>query len=65
MMYLKERRDIVERLGKDEEFRSLYEKVMEAEKVTVKKKTVREVLRWLRVRERVNVEPEPETAPEP
>lgn len=61
MKYLKgERKEIVERLREDQEFRSLYERVMEAEKVQAKKKAVREVLRWLRVRERVNVEPEPD-----
>lgn len=55
-----ERRDVVERLREDQEFRTLYAAVLDAEKVQGKKKAVREVLRWLRVKERVNVEPPPD-----
>lgn len=58
MMYMKGRRDIVARLEVAQDFRELYQRVMDAEKVGVKKKAVKEVLRWLRVRERVWVEPE-------
>jgi hypothetical protein len=60
MMYMKERRDIVARLEVAQDFRALYERVMDAEKVAAKKKAVKEVLRWLRVKERVNVEPPPD-----
>lgn len=59
MMYMKERRDIVARLEVAQDFRELYQRVMDAEKVAVKKKAVREVLRWLRMKEGVNVEVPP------
>lgn len=56
-------KDARNRLHEDADFLALYVRTLEAEKVGTKKRLMKEVLREMRVRERVNVELEPEQEP--
>lgn len=57
------RSELVKELEGDEEFRGLYQAVMDAERVPAKRKAVKEVLGWLWTRKRVKVKVGPNEEP--